>query len=162
MMELNPIRKAKSDITEFCSAGISSCTVVRLVDQRPSHIYLWSAADKGLCFSAQSIDIAPRLEVGVVSVAKAEKRAIVGIESARQEIFLSNAFGAPIVAHALVSETSGVEFDTGIYFSTGAGGEIRIVAANYPHSLSFKIEERSKDYEPEVWAPDVRYLLLAG
>lgn len=147
------------DLAAFCANGLASYSVVRLVDDRPSFIYLWASGGDGIALSSEPADVSNRLEVGVLKVARVDKRSVHGEAS---EMRLSDEFLSPTTAFILQIEASGVFVDNGLYLLTKAGGELQVVSANYPNALSFKIDKRSKDYEPEYLAPDYRFIELAG
>lgn len=148
------------DISALCAHGFYSYNVIRLVDNRPSLIYLWFNSDNGIVFSAKSHDISDRIEVGLIGVARANKNMLLnkpGSEEILPDVFLS-----PTSVFMMRTKIGETAIDSGIYFLTKAGGEIQIMSGNYPHTLSFKIFKRSKDYEPEFLAPDYQYIELKG
>lgn len=147
------------DLAAFFANGLASYSVARLVDDRPSFIYLWARDGDGIALCSEPVDVAARLEVGVIKVAKADKRTAHGEAS---ETRLPDEFLSPTTAFILQIEANGVVVDNGLYLLTKAGGEFQITSANWPNALSFKIDRRSKDYEPEYLVPDYRFTELAG
>lgn len=160
MRDQIPFRNEEDiDVGAFCAGGFASYTAVRIVDGRPSIIYLWLKDGDGLALSAEPVEVSPRLEVGVIRVAKATKSEVLGVDA--HEVPLPREFLSPTTAFSLQVEADGFVVENGLYLLTKSGGELQVASANYPHALSFKIETRSKDYEPEYFAPDYRYAELA-
>jgi len=112
--------------------------------QRSTDFFLLRSDGSGLRFSVVMVDLAERVEVGVLSIESAEKNYF------PEELFaLPPTFQQKLLPERLVLETDYGSIDSGLVLTASDGDQLVLVSGVYPYTIEVKASFAAGRFEPE-------------
>jgi len=118
---------------------------VEFLQRWPQRVTLWRSDGTGIRIHSEMVDLAERIEVGVLHFDCV-------VSPSAREIFaeISPAFTTALTVSKLVIVESGANVESGIVLGTGSGEEIVVVANAFPCNLAIcGLPSITEIFEPE-------------